>query len=94
MFTNHSNANLSIKREANSKKGIITKTLKTFTEEKPPLSIKKESEVKRMEEREMLRKLFSRLDEMFCNVGQEVKLAVADRMIEIYKVLSEESSDK
>lgn len=47
-----------------------------------------------MEEREMLKKLFSRLDEMFCNVGQEVKLAVADRMIEIYKVLSEESSNK
>ena len=46
-----------------------------------------------MEEREMLKKLFSRLDEMFCNVGQEVKLAVADRMIEVYKVLSEDSSN-
>lgn len=46
-----------------------------------------------MNEREILKKLFSRLDEMFCNVGQEVKLAVADRMIEVYKVLSAESSD-
>lgn len=44
-----------------------------------------------MKEREMLKKLFSRLDEMFCNVRHEAKLAVADRMIEIYKVLSAES---
>ncbi len=46
-----------------------------------------------MEEREIMKKLLADLSERYYRFVGPEGLAVADRMIEVYKVLSEDNSD-